>query len=618
MTLIELPKSEFKLFFNWLRSPVNMVVTIKYLFQLFRERANPKNPLGATKTYTYVPTEDATFRYCSCLHSCSRSEIVDQDIVLSLAGAEYALYDSVDWNKIFADKEDYSALHRFCWLNNNLHFFMSCETGYQLIINWIESYHHNEDDLSDQSYNISERLVSWMIFLTRWKDDCFLDEEFKLLIFNSIKKQLYLLANNLEQHGEHYSNNHLLNNGRALYMIGWFVNDTSMVDLGRQCIRFGYKKLISEKGFLKEHSSHYHLLIFKNFVEIFLLATEFDSNFQKELQPTVERMFAVSSLFIGPTAHSSIPLIGDISPDISPLYLSKFCFLLNRQAEAQEEKKSDIDWFDTWDVSKVDLSVINSHQMLGTIFKDSESGFFYCRRGVFRFYFHNPVSMSKPNFSHYHSDDLSFTLMIGDKPIIQDPGRSSYIQSHQLSQYSKSSYSHNTVFLNQTPISPVQFKFFPPCYSQPKVVVKENERKDIIDIQVLHDGFRRIQKNIYFQRKFEVSQTSFHIYDSWKLPHQGNVVTRFHLGDEITKVCQRESYLILILEKSNEEIKLSYKVDQLTEIKICRGVLAGDAEKCGGWFFPRYGVSVPAYTLDFIQELSGEFVNQFEIKGTIL
>lgn len=613
MTLIELSKPELKLFLTWLHHPVNVLTTIKYLWKLYCYRANPKNPLGLTKTYTCILEDRPTFRYCSYIRSDSRAEVVKGHVALPLAGTEYIVNNSIDWDSFFADREDYSALHRFCWLNNKPQFFISGELGYQFIKNWIDTFHHNEDDCAYQSYNISERLVSWMLFLTRWKNQSVFKGKLEIKIFNSIKKQLYILANNLEQSGEYYTNNHLLNNGRALYMAGWFINDLSMVDVGRQCIRFGYKNLISAKGFLKEHSSHYHLLISKNFLEIYLIASEFDSDFRKELQPTLKKLFTVASLFIGQKSDSPIPLIGDISPDAPPLSLSTFYALLNKRAEDATEKDSDIDWFDIWDVSNVNLFFLKLSTSTITTFNDPESGFFYCLKGAFRFYFHNPISNSKPNFSHYHADDLSFTLMLGDRPVIHDPGRSTYIQSHTLSQYAKSSYAHNTVFFNQMPISPHKFKLFPQCYAQPDVTVEEIEQKESLKLLVTHNGFRRIQKNIYFQREFQILKTSFRLNDFWKLPIQGIVMTRFHLGHEIAKIIRGDNCLFLIFQNHEEEIKLSYKIDKLVEIKTYKGILGTEAKKCGGWAFPRYGVSLPAFSLDFIQEVSGSFVNKFEL-----
>ncbi|MCF6176697.1 MAG: heparinase II/III-family protein [Victivallaceae bacterium] len=610
---MKLLEPEDRLFFMWLCNPVNALATIKHLKTLHRCRTNSELPLGATTKYACNLEDPRTFQYCTCMRATTgTADKVKDNIVLPLAGTEYIVNDKIDWTCFFEDREDYTALHRFCWLNNTPQFFISSEPGYRFISNWIETFHHNEDDFAYQSYTISERLVHWMLFLTRWENQASLKKKDELLIFDSIKKQLYIVANSLEQHGRHYTNNHLLNNGRALYMVGWFINDPDMIDIGRRCIRFGCG-LISSKGFLKEHSTHYHLLIAKNFLEIFLVAAEFDHDFIKELKPTLKNLFNIASLLIGQKSDSPIPLIGDISPDATPLWLSTMMFyLLNERVEGSTEDKSEICWFDSWDVSNTDISFLSPTNTT-TNLNDQESGFFYCREGAFRLFFHNPVSTSKPNFSHYHVDDLSFSLMIGDKAVIQDPGRPTYIRSHILSLYARSPYAHNTVFFNQYPISPPQSKLFPERYTHPIVTVKEVEQKEGTKLIIMHDGFKRIHKNIYFQREFKVSESYFCLNDYWQVPVQGMVMTRFHLGNEITEIIREDNCLILVFQKANEKLKLNYKIEKLVEIKISRGITGTKPEKCAGWAFPKYGVSLPAYTLNFIQEISGSFVNNFEI-----
>ncbi len=558
---------------------------------------------------------DSDFKYSNFVRSGKNNKVsCEKNVKIALAGKEYIVEEGhIDWSGFLADYEDYSLLHRFSWLNNHPCFFYSAQLGHDLIHNWIDTFHGDKRDEAYQSYNIAERLINWMLFLIRWREYTDDDIKYKTKIFVSIKKQLYILANNLEQGGE-YTNNHLFNDGRALYIVGWFVNDSNLVSLGRKCIRFGYEKLVSENGFLKEHSTHYHLLISKNFFEIYLLAVENDLLFKKELQPILKKLIFSSLLFLGQTSDSAIPLIGDISPDVSPQWLSDFFSIFVGFSESGEREGgiSDINWSDVWDVSSVDLApFVYSEKYISNCI-DRESGFCCLRSGALRFYFHNPISDEKPRFSHYHTDDLSFSLMFEDVEIIQDPGRPTYINTHRLSQYAKSSFSHNTVFFNKMPISPSYFKLFPPEYLYPGVKVGFSEENGMSKLQVFHDGFSRIHKKICFQREFALDDLSVTICDIWALPVSEGIVTRFHFGRKIDRIVRGENCLHLWGDNNKITVKMNYGIDGLEKIKISRGVLGSDETSSVGWCFPRYGVAVETFTVDFIQNAhKGSFINKF-------
>jgi hypothetical protein len=335
--------------------------------------------------------------------------------------------------------------------------------------------------------------------------------------------------------------------------------------------------------------------------------------FKNELHPIVTKLFNVSFTFIGSKANSSIPLIGDISPDASPLWLSRFISNC-RSKETSTNSKSEVDWFTIWNIENAELDFITTGiKAYDETGSDPESGFFNYCEGNFRFYYHNSLSNSRPNFSHYHCDDLSFTLMIDDKQIIGDIGRSTYIHSHPLSQYAKSPYGHNTVFYDQIPISPSQSKLFPSVYAQPIVTIKESYSRDSYKLQIQHDGFRRIDKNILFNREFQVDKMSFILQDSWVIPRTSKIMTRFHLAPEIKEVIKEEGYLLLIEDSSDEQMKFYFDIDELTNIEISRGIFGFGPKECKGWMFSQYGLSRPAYTIDFHQDVSKNIINTFKI-----
>ncbi len=69
MTLVELSKSELKIFLSWLRHPVHVIKTVAYCFSLLYSRAKPKKPVTVTKKYILHADSQPTFRYCSYIRS---------------------------------------------------------------------------------------------------------------------------------------------------------------------------------------------------------------------------------------------------------------------------------------------------------------------------------------------------------------------------------------------------------------------------------------------------------------------------------------------------------------------------------------------------------------------
>ena len=258
---------------------------------------------------------------------------------------------------LLRDPENYWTLNQFGWL-----FTLSIANKDKLDVSlvkeyiswWIEQLGKSTNDSAWRSYSISERLCNWFNI-------------FQLIgvrslepsLIENIWLQIKHLVKHLEKYRNNNTNNHLINNGRALYIIGKFLNLNELSNLGRVILINEGKRQITPDGFLDEGSSHYQLLVTKNYLEILRIAyLTGDKELIEILSPLVTRMLKACAFFIDSDAPEKwqVPYIGDISPDFPPALFSKtmqFWKLVKYAMESKEENFSDIDlsipWFSTGD-----------------------------------------------------------------------------------------------------------------------------------------------------------------------------------------------------------------------------------------------------------------------------
>jgi hypothetical protein len=235
---------------------------------------------------------------------------------------------NVDWNRSFLDPEDLSALHRFAWLlpwllsnaASGRHRMELQTYVVTLALAWRQAFPQPSAHEAWQSYTISERLANWFWagVVCGWP----LNADGELAA--SIQIQADHLCQHLEYHGEILTGNHLSNNGRALYLTGIACGCSEWADAGRAILVNESRRLFDEDGFLREGSSHYQLLVTKNYSEALWLAQQCgDDEAVRTLSPVVNHLARASAFFLLTNEDGvlDIPRIGDISPDCTPGWL---------------------------------------------------------------------------------------------------------------------------------------------------------------------------------------------------------------------------------------------------------------------------------------------------------
>jgi hypothetical protein len=216
----------------------------------------------------------------------------------------------------FEDIEDFFALHRWQWLLVS----PSLAWGWQQIEQWIKLFANNKQGAVWESYSVSERIVNGCLFLLAHKDIFAITGDFRLKLTDFLGEMATYLNEHLEEYGD-CTNNHLLNNARALIIAGSVFGQLAILNRGCEIAEDILAKIIQPEGFLREKSSHYQLLIFCWLLDIlwFVKKSGFIEKtvFTNKLEAYALRMADASSLLCGPSGNLLV-YIGDISPDIAP------------------------------------------------------------------------------------------------------------------------------------------------------------------------------------------------------------------------------------------------------------------------------------------------------------
>ncbi|MEX0694508.1 MAG: heparinase II/III family protein [Rhodospirillales bacterium] len=129
-----------------------------------------------------------------------------------------------------------------------------------------------------------------------------------------------IIAGRLEYFGSHDTSNHLANNGRGLYRIGCALGNITIRTLGFDILAHEARRICLPSGMLREGSSHYHMLYLRNYLDVWLCARNHGHTADAEtFRNIAAAMLAAARSLVLP---GGLPLIGDISPDVPPAYLS--------------------------------------------------------------------------------------------------------------------------------------------------------------------------------------------------------------------------------------------------------------------------------------------------------
>ena len=335
------------------------------------------------------------------------------------------------------DAEVVQSSHRF-------HYFIEklaegiCEGDRSRILDtidsWLNDFDHKVVGAAWQPYTVSERLCNWVVCWQVLKPQS--DRpEFAVRWLHSIHHQAIFLASKLEYPASGIVNNHILNNARALYIVGHFLDQEAIAELGRRLLQLHLPHMIGS-GFLLEASSHYQLLLTRTVLEVEKIAhVTNDKSFEQWLGNLPLRMLAASQKLLPNHLYAleNMPRIGDVSPDVPFSWFSPCSYNLPAN------------WNTLWS---------RPTQICDDIQVGNQDGWLVQENGAWYSVVYSHPDTSQYPVGHGHNDFGSCCLYYDGYPIIIDVGRLDYNPCLNTGSKGIAANMHNTVILNEDSLLP--------------------------------------------------------------------------------------------------------------------------------------------------------------------
>lgn len=239
-------------------------------------------------------------------------------IVLPLAGLPLGVRpedSAAPFARDFSDTETLLALHRFAWIP-----VLGPEADPAWVAalwrEWRARFAIPDESWAWHPYTAAERAVNLLCFARRHGLPEPAGDTRAVLASHAPT-----IAARLEYFGEANTGNHLANNGRGLFALGLELGLPDYADLGARIMIEEAKRIFRPSGILREGSSHYHLLLARDYADAWLWARRHGHASASQLEEILRRTLAVVPRLSLP---GGFPLVGDVSPDCPPEHLRAF------------------------------------------------------------------------------------------------------------------------------------------------------------------------------------------------------------------------------------------------------------------------------------------------------
>lgn len=315
----------WKIFGRILLKKLDLIMGTK-IYQFIYYPSYLKEMTNLVEPYTYNAWFLKNFEATDCRQDVNSLGMLEP-VVIKLSTIELICENIPDWFKEFEDQENTFSLHRWGWLLMLAVESLSVEIkkwGIRVMKDWVLKMKDSKGHSAWESYSTSERIANALLFFyVLRKYPCIADEDLKFLEQGLMEMASHVIRN-LEFHGE-LTNNHVLNNARALYMLGRLSGCENIANIGRKIFIEETPRMITPSGFLREDSASYHLLLLRTYLEV-LWAADYtgDVLFSEKIKPFVASMAKAAdflSIYDNAEKNWSIPLIGDVTPDFPSSWL---------------------------------------------------------------------------------------------------------------------------------------------------------------------------------------------------------------------------------------------------------------------------------------------------------
>lgn len=428
------------------------------------------------------------------------------------------------------------------------------------VMDWIRS-HADKEDATWETYSACERVSNLLSYLSASTVSSRPSDSDRLII-DFIADSVEWIYRHIEYYGLAGTNNHIINNARALVLGGIAVANEPVYQAGMRTFRECLPAMVGEHGFLRERSSHYQLIVTNwmldawRFVDGRYGADHPDAKFLKDCS---QRMVDASAMLCDADGRL-LGLVGDISPDASPLYSTlrlarlypEFWPALNRQSTEMQEG-----WF----------RVLNPTQHVFGNF---------------------PPGVYPPNFpTHSHNDYTSFVWVNEGAEILADTGRYRYTHD-EISLLQKSALGHNVPLVNG--FSPLCEALMKNGLWWPKPYACASLELSALNDGVLlsHDGFARATSVTRHTREITLEEHGLRVVDTFEGAGQVEIQLRWNFGMKFNLFDDN----LMSVMGANEVVE--FVTQGFTDHPlVCSNF--GNSE--GGWISTNYGEVEPSIAL---------------------
>ncbi len=416
-------------------------------------------------------------------------------IELPLAGTRLKLNpgDEVGiFARPFDDIEMLLALHRFAWV--------PLVEGSGVTASWVQALW----DVWRGGAGVPGKSWAWHPYTAAERAINILDLAEKKGLPEPVEETVALLAvhaeaifENLEYFGEHDTSNHLSNNGRGLYRLGLALGIGWAADAGARILEEEAKRILMPSGVLREGSSHYHLLIARNYADAWLAARTFGRPEEPALRDITARTLAVIPWLILP---GGLPLIGDVSPDCPPEYLLGLAGVESGWlAGLTKDKKAAL-------LELIDETLPAEADALST------DGWLRHARGPWAGLWHAAPGGWSHAPGHGHQDIGGFELHFNDIPVFVDPGRGVYGETGDAA-YFRSAMVHNSLTVSDADPYPANRPYYDDTFRRAVAGPPPELNGGGDEVTLELGGFQRIKGAGTLRRQWRFTESTMVLKD---------------------------------------------------------------------------------------------------------
>jgi hypothetical protein len=502
----------------------------------------------------------------------------------------------VPWRGCFDDPEDGFAAHRFSWIIQVLasHGDAAIPLARGMFADWVAQRGYPGDGPGWDSYSVAERMAAAVYLVAA-------DESLAGAIHPPLRAHGDHLMRHLEFRGAS-TNNHILNDARALYLAGRALGDASMAHQAREIFDFAVPRMFVE-GFLREGSTHYHLLLLRTLIEVALAARrDGDRAFAERAAAWARGAAAAATLFAADGVE--MPLIGDLSPDFTPDFLARLAPAAGPLLDGSAHDDTAADWAALFGAGAAPAAVPADEAA-----SRSAAGYHRIAAGGFRVWAWVNPDGHVPAWSHAHADIGSFVASWHGKPLLIDTGRVTY-KAGAMSAFGRSVRSHNGISIDGAePCIVHGLNAYPELlradYRDARPRASAVQTPDGWRIDIAHDGFARLGSGMIAARAVDLSKNALTITDRISGSGRHTVESFFHFPPEAqVQQVERQRWRVEIPGAPG----LLFQAEE--GVSAARAV---EGDRPMGWTSRRYGQAEASTSLIVRREVTLPFTSACSI-----